>query len=58
MKVRIGNVDVTFTGYVHIGPPVRSHKHPDNPDHRIIEDPGPLDVFFEDGDFWIERSKP
>lgn len=55
MKVRIGNVDVTFEDYVHILH-VPYHKHPDNLNHLIIETTDPLSIHREDGDYVIEKG--
>lgn len=57
MKVRIGNVDVTFNDYVHILH-VPYHKHPDNDKHLIIEYTGPLSIHREDGDYVIMKEEP
>lgn len=56
MKVRMGQVDVSFPGYVHIEG-LKYHPHPDDSDHLIIEDTCSLTVTYEDGDYYINPSK-
>jgi hypothetical protein len=56
MKVRIGNVDVTFDDYVHIPKWIPHHPNPDDPHHIIIETLTPLSIHREDGDYVITKG--
>jgi len=56
MIVRIGGVDVRLDGYVHIDEQIPHHKHPTDPSCIILDEKCPLDIYWEDGDVWVERN--